>query len=1509
MDLAYLASHPEYHPFVKDILLHPPNHPPQHLYTHWDSGATHSTIGTTTLSLLGWTHLIETSPDTFELEDASGTIVSITQCITLHVHPHPDYPPTLTPFLVLPGMAPTLLSGAWLKQQGALLDFAQETITLAHPPVTIPRPGHSFPGHPLPLTPTHTLDNTASLTHHFVYSLATPLMGVCHQLTPPTPTLASTLLQPHPARAPLTPSQLNRVTNILTTYSHVFLAKNTTNPIPTTLPGDVYYTVELLDPTHPPQFTCRNRTQPTHLLPLIRTHIQDLLEKGKITVAMTNTPTASWASFHPKHNAEGDLTSLRMTIDYRQANSYIKSDQYPLPLNDTLITHIARFPYYIQLDLGEGYYNLLCDDPMTQRLLAFKTGDGALYWWNVCPQGSKNAPSVFQHAMEHLLQQQIDAGHARVYLDDLILGHDSIDALLDIFEEVLKIFGTRRMRFKFSKSAILVTTVTLLGRVISHNKIQVDQDKLIGIKDFGIPNNTKDVRSFCGILNWIKPHIPNISTILAPIYNLLQGKHTPRRPKTKPITWTPEAQAAFEAAKAAALSSHTLHLFTPQWETVSLHDASNLGAGAVLLQRAARQEPWHLVACWSEKFSPRQSQWHTTDQEQYAISEPFVHHWRNIIGPTHVTVYTDHEPATHLLKKSLTQLTDKESRIARQLATLNITIKHIPGHINDVADSLSRNVTHPTYCLLIIDLFAGSGSTLRAMDRALTDAVTLYYYAIDHDPVARKAIQHAYDLINRTSPGRLLPTDIFSLPQDISHLHPHHLTTLITKHNPKASISLGGPPCPPYSRASLNPRGLLDPRDGFKHLHRLHNITTYFQYENVVFHSTIQHDLDTITDWFGTPHLIDMADYSAQRRSRLIWTNLTIPTPPDNPLTWPEILEPGWQPHHAPGTPVPQKSPPILTSTNTWNASKALVQNHKTQTRAMTFTELERLIGFHPHDTRIPTVTPQQRHQLLGNSHCIHFQQALYTQLNRLLCTVHRTSAADEPHKLHSLHPPTELNTILTYFHRHAGHQAADKTHALLTQAGYVIPKISVQKFIDHCPTCIQSKSRKHTQPTPPLGEIPQELYNHPMDAIHVDFTHIGACNTKPHLDHALVAIDAYSGYTWIIPCTKYETTTSTIHLLQEHIFNIYGLPLTILSDNGPQFGPIWNEHWEARLSQPIHTTPYNSKANGKVERTHRTIKQILRSYIAEGQQPWTPLLPQISQAINWTLNSTTKHTPFHLFFTRTPHISPPLLPTLTTTLANQEQTAKHLEESSAIARRTRQSQNQKQYNTNNHTKSITYNNGDKIMIETGKHNINDREPFQPVYDGPYTVISSTAQTVTIDANGTNKTITLDKTFKAPINIQHQRRYIAREWTTEGIPSYHSIHNGHLHIEESTPHLDSLPIPELGITTTNSAKVREYKQNQMSHITPYLLNTCTRSILKPTYIQRSKKHYLIKDLENLSIIKNEQNLTGRLLHLLPGTDQFVVRYVDGTQDVRNLQYIITNLIGHPSSKNYDFPKR
>jgi len=144
-----------------------------------------------------------------------------------------------------------------------------------------------------------------------------------------------------------------------------------------------------------------------------------------------------------------------MTVDYRVANQHIKSDEYPLPLIDTILAHCSQYKVFCVLDLSEGYYNLLCHCDITKALLAFKCGDGKLYVWNVAPQGAKNTPGLFQAAMEHILFDLIDLGTIRVYLDDLVIcGHDAAMALTTV-AIVLTRFRKRGMRFKFSKVQFL----------------------------------------------------------------------------------------------------------------------------------------------------------------------------------------------------------------------------------------------------------------------------------------------------------------------------------------------------------------------------------------------------------------------------------------------------------------------------------------------------------------------------------------------------------------------------------------------------------------------------------------------------------------------------------------------------------------------------------------------------------------------------------------------------------------------------------------------------------------------------------------------------------------------------------------------------------------------------------------------------------------------------------------------------------------------------------------------
>jgi hypothetical protein len=97
-------------------------------------------------------------------------------------------------------------------------------------------------------------------------------------------------------------------------------------------------------------------------------------------------------------------------------------------------------------------------------------------------------------------------------------------------------------------------------------------------------------------------------------------------------------------------------------------------------------------------------------------------------------------------------------------------------------------------------------------------------------------------------------------------------------------------------------------------------------------------------------------------------------------------------------------------------------------------------------------------------------------------------------------------------------------------------------------------------------------------------------------------------------------------------------MPLKIVTDNGPEFANQLMTELSLLLGiQHSKTSPYNSKANGKVENIHKTCQTMLRCFIKEYHKNWDLLIPLIEFALNTSKSEVTGHTPFFLHFGRHP--------------------------------------------------------------------------------------------------------------------------------------------------------------------------------------------------------------------------------------------------------------------------------
>ncbi|CAF4393814.1 unnamed protein product, partial [Rotaria magnacalcarata] len=106
-----------------------------------------------------------------------------------------------------------------------------------------------------------------------------------------------------------------------------------------------------------------------------------------------------------------------------------------------------------------------------------------------------------------------------------------------------------------------------------------DRKNIAGITNFPIPKTVKNVRSFLGIVNFYRLHIPNCATIQKPL-SALTGK-------SKVLLWNSEAEIAFNTLKKLLVSPQLLAY--PNYnstEPLEVHvDSSLTGAGAILSQK------------------------------------------------------------------------------------------------------------------------------------------------------------------------------------------------------------------------------------------------------------------------------------------------------------------------------------------------------------------------------------------------------------------------------------------------------------------------------------------------------------------------------------------------------------------------------------------------------------------------------------------------------------------------------------------------------------------------------------------------------------------------------------------------------------------------------------------------------------------------------------------------------------------------------------------------------------
>ncbi|CAK1578726.1 unnamed protein product [Parnassius mnemosyne] len=362
-------------------------------------------------------------------------------------------------------------------------------------------------------------------------------------------------------------------------------------------------------------------------------------------------------------------------------NKDLLIERYPLPRIEEVFAKIGGGERYSKIDLKNAYNQFVLDE-LSQLLTTINTHKG-LFKYTRLVYGLSNAPAIFQKAMETLLSG-IDG--VSVWLDDICITGPNSDSHIKRLEEVLSRLSDAGLRLQRDKCDFFKDSVKYLGYVIDKNGLKTDSEKVHAIINAPEPTNVTEVKRFLGMVNYYRNFIPNASSLLHPLHELLR--------RDTPWEWGEHQRRSMAAVRRELASERVLAHFEPTAQLVLCVDAGPGGLGAVLSQRSddGHERP---LAFASRSLTTSERNYSQIQKEATAIifgvkkfhqflygrSEPFI-------------LKTDHRPLVSIFDtKTGIPITTalRLQRYAIILSAYNYTVQYVSSDKNVVADYFSRS--------------------------------------------------------------------------------------------------------------------------------------------------------------------------------------------------------------------------------------------------------------------------------------------------------------------------------------------------------------------------------------------------------------------------------------------------------------------------------------------------------------------------------------------------------------------------------------------------------------------------------------------------------------------------------------------------------------------------------------------------------------------------------------------------------------------------------------------------
>ena len=134
--------------------------------------------------------------------------------------------------------------------------------------------------------------------------------------------------------------------------------------------------------------------------------------------------------------------------------------------------------------------------------------------------GFSNAPVTVQSMMNDILGDLICIQLVMVYLDNILIFGTCLKEHRQLVKEVLKRLQFNDLYAKAEKCFFEQSSIKYLNIIISENKVQIDEEKLLEVLKQPVPTKVKQVQAFLGFVNFYCRFTENFAKMSKPLSNL-----------------------------------------------------------------------------------------------------------------------------------------------------------------------------------------------------------------------------------------------------------------------------------------------------------------------------------------------------------------------------------------------------------------------------------------------------------------------------------------------------------------------------------------------------------------------------------------------------------------------------------------------------------------------------------------------------------------------------------------------------------------------------------------------------------------------------------------------------------------------------------------------------------------------------------------------------------------------------------------------------------------------------